>query len=222
MTFLMVSMTLLLTSGTNFCFSILFHLSIVYSLWFYKRKCRGPFSLIYICPPNSSMAFVLKGEQSQVITPGRPPQKFPKERPYCTSCHAPGHTIDTCYKIHGYPPGYKGRPKYAPRNTPATVNQTSGISSSLEGTVPSVPPVFDKLQMDQLMAMFAQHLSNADKKGGSHDDTSTSHVSGICLSVSIPRLLNSPSIWIVDSGASRHISSNINAFIFSRQYMIQE
>lgn len=50
------------------------------------------------------------------------------------------------------------------------VNQTSGILSSLEGTVPSVPPMFDKLQMDQLLAMFAQHLSNADKNEDSHDN----------------------------------------------------
>lgn len=29
-----------------------------------------------------------------------------KDRPYCTKCQVNGHTIDKCYKIHGYPPGY--------------------------------------------------------------------------------------------------------------------
>ena len=30
-----------------------------------------------------------------------------KERPLCTHCNMLGHTIDKCYKLHGYPPGYK-------------------------------------------------------------------------------------------------------------------
>ena len=34
-----------------------------------------------------------------------------KERPFCTHCNFHGHTIERCYKIHGYPPGHKPRPK---------------------------------------------------------------------------------------------------------------
>ncbi|XP_050259928.1 uncharacterized protein LOC126705003 [Quercus robur] len=30
-----------------------------------------------------------------------------KERPLCTHCNMLGHTVDKCYKLHGYPPGYK-------------------------------------------------------------------------------------------------------------------
>ena len=30
-----------------------------------------------------------------------------KERPFFTHCNFHGHTIEKCYKIHGYPPGYK-------------------------------------------------------------------------------------------------------------------
>lgn len=36
------------------------------------------------------------------------PKKFKgKDRPLCTHCKMLGHTVDKCYKIHGYPPGYK-------------------------------------------------------------------------------------------------------------------
>ena len=28
-------------------------------------------------------------------------------RPQCTHCGAMGHVVDKCYKLHGYPPGYK-------------------------------------------------------------------------------------------------------------------
>ena len=39
-------------------------------------------------------------------------------RPQCTHCGAMGHVVDRCYKLHGYPPGYKfktkgGQPPFA-------------------------------------------------------------------------------------------------------------
>ena len=30
-----------------------------------------------------------------------------KERPLCTHCGKLGHTVEKCYKLHGFPPGYK-------------------------------------------------------------------------------------------------------------------
>ena len=30
-----------------------------------------------------------------------------KERPLCTQCGKLGHTMEKCYKLHGFPPGYK-------------------------------------------------------------------------------------------------------------------
>ena len=32
-------------------------------------------------------------------------------KPQCTHCGALGHIIDKCYKLHGYPPGYKSKNK---------------------------------------------------------------------------------------------------------------
>ena len=34
-----------------------------------------------------------------------------KERPLCTHCGKLGHTIDKCYKLNGFPPGYKFKNK---------------------------------------------------------------------------------------------------------------
>lgn len=44
-----------------------------------------------------------------------------KDRPFCTHCNYHGHTIEKCYKIHGYPPGYKHKSK--PQST--AVNQVT-------------------------------------------------------------------------------------------------
>ncbi|CAO2822331.1 unnamed protein product [Amaranthus hypochondriacus] len=32
----------------------------------------------------------------------------PGSKYYCTHCRIPGHSIDRCYEVHGYPPGFKG------------------------------------------------------------------------------------------------------------------
>uniref|UniRef100_A0A2N9FJ05 Reverse transcriptase Ty1/copia-type domain-containing protein n=1 Tax=Fagus sylvatica TaxID=28930 RepID=A0A2N9FJ05_FAGSY len=36
-----------------------------------------------------------------------------KERPVCSHCGITGHTVEKCYKIHGYPPGYKPKGRAA-------------------------------------------------------------------------------------------------------------
>ncbi|KAJ1433442.1 Zinc finger, CCHC-type superfamily [Sesbania bispinosa] len=52
-------------------------------------------------------------QQIAFIVQGSPFNKFDskskngkKDRPTCTHCGLLGHTIDKCYKIHGYPPGH--------------------------------------------------------------------------------------------------------------------
>ena len=47
--------------------------------------------------------------------------KGKKDRPLCTYCGLTGHIADKCYKLHGYPLGYK--PK---GGTKPMVNQVSG------------------------------------------------------------------------------------------------
>ena len=45
-----------------------------------------------------------------------------KDKPFCTHCNLQGHIIEKCYKLHGYPPGYKPRGK---ARANANVNQAS-------------------------------------------------------------------------------------------------
>ncbi|KAG7944752.1 hypothetical protein I3843_15G119400 [Carya illinoinensis] len=57
--------------------------------------------------------------QSQILLSDLFPPINKKDRPYCTHCGLSGHTIDKCYKIHGYPPGYK------PKSRNPTANQAT-------------------------------------------------------------------------------------------------
>ncbi|PON67470.1 hypothetical protein PanWU01x14_102730 [Parasponia andersonii] len=62
-----------------------------------------------------------------------------KERPFCTHCQFHGHTIDRCYKLHGYPPGYQPRQK---DNSNASNNSNSAFAhqaSSFTNTPTAIP-----------------------------------------------------------------------------------
>ncbi|CAL1391679.1 unnamed protein product [Linum trigynum] len=55
-----------------------------------------------------------------------------KQRPVCTHCGGVGHTVDRCFKKHGYPPGYKGKGKVnaaiADEQAPSSAGVPSGES----------------------------------------------------------------------------------------------
>ena len=53
--------------------------------------------------------------RSEPIRPALAKQNFQKrDKPTCAHCGFIGHTVDKCYKIHGYPPGYKTKGKGGP------------------------------------------------------------------------------------------------------------
>jgi hypothetical protein len=48
-----------------------------------------------------------------------------KDRPICSHCGLKGHTADKCYKLHGYPPSFRGKNRNG-----ASANQVSGSMST--------------------------------------------------------------------------------------------
>ena len=73
-----------------------------------------------------------------------------KDRPMCTHCEKLGHTIDKCYKLHGFPPGFKFK------NKPLMAHQMSSgqISESLPFASPlHNHPAFTPDQYQQLLAL---------------------------------------------------------------------
>jgi hypothetical protein len=71
-----------------------------------------------------------------------------KERPKHTHCGILGHTMDKCYKIHGYPPSFKfNRGKSTP-----FANQVSDFN------IPHLPITNE--QYEQLVSMLQQQPPN--------------------------------------------------------------
>ena len=74
-----------------------------------------------------------------------------KERPLCTHCNMLGHTVDKCYKLHGYPPGYKhkGKPNFNANQVSYPQGQAVEVPSNA-----SVQCPISKAQCEQLLALF--------------------------------------------------------------------
>lgn len=142
-----------------------------------------------------------------------------KERPFCTHCNFHGHTPDRCYKLHGYPPGYKQ--KQRPQNVSianAIVNQLSDQSSpcnsseQAHGQLGHFLKTLSDTQYQQLMTMLSTHLVSSNKAIESPEDPSSSLTAGYSYSITLNPQFNSTSHWIMDSGVSKHTYSNANMF----------
>ncbi|XP_073119931.1 uncharacterized protein [Henckelia pumila] len=167
----------------KYCFLIHFLRSIVFfALVIQEERQRTIGISSHDSSSSNGMIFAIKNEQRHKPSQSRNGQTIQRGRPYCTACHKPGHTVETCYKIHGYPPGYKHRTPTAHKNANTIVNQVSNISSVTEtpsngeSSAINIFQNLDKTQMDQLMTLFVQHISTVDQRGTQSDGQSNSHV----------------------------------------------
>ena len=84
-----------------------------------------------------------------------------KQRPVCTYCGLTGHIADKCYKLHGYPPGYK--PK---------------------GNRPMANQVFVGFQSDGSIVQGPNFFCNSNAYGGPQYATDASGVQSDAMSFS--------------------------------------
>ncbi|KAJ1378680.1 hypothetical protein SESBI_47577 [Sesbania bispinosa] len=92
-----------------------------------------------------------------------------KDRPLCSHCGILGHTIDKCFKIHGYTPGFKNKSKGP--------NVVAQVSDSSIGTVNQLSAA----QCQQLIDMLSSQLTAPSTSNDKPDDQAFS--SGIALSI---------------------------------------
>lgn len=50
-----------------------------------------------------------------------------KPRPICSYCRLSGHTVNRCYKLHGYPQGYKTQGSYPKPQNQSQQAQFTGL-----------------------------------------------------------------------------------------------
>ncbi|XP_075648679.1 uncharacterized protein LOC142619466 [Castanea sativa] len=92
-----------------------------------------------------------------------------KDRPLCTHCNMLGHMVDKCYKLHGYPPGYKHKGKIN-----ASANQVTYPQGASDA---SAQCPITKAQCEQLLAFFNSGL--VTDQGYNHHAASVSTSGGV-------------------------------------------
>ena len=120
-----------------------------------------------------------------------------KDKPFCTHYNMQGHTIEKCYKLHGYPPSYKPKRK--------AVNQVS--CNSVNGTkmalVPSNQCPISKVQCEQLLAF----LNSGATIGDAHHAAS---VSTYCIATGVEGAPGSISDLVGTSAQANEANLNFN------------
>lgn len=118
---------------------------------------------------------------------------------FCDHCKIRGHSVDKCWKIHGYPSSFKNSWKKNDVGT-SMVNNISHDNIVQEN---NTEPRLTQEQYNQLMSLLSRQQTATEKEP---TPSTTSFAGKTCL------LSKSFSPWILDSGASDHICFDIALF----------
>ena len=141
--------------------------------------------------------------QRENFNPGRQDKRRTgagRGRPNCTHCGEMGHWVQTCYALNGYPPGHpKAKPNQGPKqfhnsNRPAA-NHVSEPTTKVDG---NHSLGISEAQLQQLLSLLDT------KKGDSSPHANVVTKPGLSKITS--------NNWIIDSGATDHISSSPKLF----------
>ena len=168
-------------------------------------------------------------------------KNFKKGRPQCTHCGVMGHVVDKCYKLHGYPPGYKFKSTkgQVAATLPPFANNVIAPEDNASGGVS-----LTKSEYQQLLSLLNSDChfgTQGPSKGATNThqvaniitqpsfDLQGHEISGIWFVPSLEYSVFSSSIstshiqstdWILDNGATDHMIHSL-AFFTSITYVVQ-
>ncbi|KAF5478005.1 hypothetical protein F2P56_004602 [Juglans regia] len=129
-----------------------------------------------------------------------------KDRPLCSHYGLQGHTVDKCFKLHGYPRGCCVKARSSTPYANQAISNDSNLSLPLSHT-----------QCQQLLAL----LNPAPTHQAANTITSSlpDHLSGkfsfnnsVFSSINKPSKQFSDNDWIIDTGATDHMVHSISLF----------
>jgi hypothetical protein len=149
---------------------------------------------------------------------------FRKDKPICSHCGLTGHTVEKCYKLHGFPPGFKFT-RGKPIQHSANQVQESGLSAHQNASQLSA----HQLNAPQLSMISeqCQHLMNILKQYSMPQASAHSAVTASGGNPSldprysvfftsfvnmIPTSKQQNTSWIIDTGATDHMVSSPSLF----------
>jgi len=133
----------------------------------------------------------------------------------CTHYGRIGHTVEVCYRKHGFPPGHKfSNNKNNIFNS--TVTGNGRVTKNYQQQAPKNQDLRFSPQLQALLALIQQPNNDTSAPSTSCvnqiGSMSSSTTTGICGNSLICSIKNSYVPWILDSGATDHVSSSLHNF----------
>jgi hypothetical protein len=150
---------------------------------------------------GSSIAMISKSTTPSNLRTLRAIKEAEKDKLRCSHCNGSRHTRDTCFEIHGYPDWFLEKQKQSKARSnkhpvQAKLTTATEIPSSFAAMAISQK---DHTKPSELLSLAKTDQASATGKTGVVLSTSTVHDTG----------------WIIDSGATNHVTYNKSLF----QYM---
>ena len=152
---------------------------------------------------NSSDALAFAAERSSGAkypnknVPGKKQNQKPTY--YCTHCKMTGHSIERCFKVHGYPPNFKPKEK---RVAALSLNSSSAGTVSDDRTEVASP--FSAEQYAQFIEVMEKQKLSTSAPGSSTSPGHALLAGKMCL------LSSFSGEWILDSGSTDHITPHLD------------
>ncbi|XP_070021411.1 uncharacterized protein [Nicotiana sylvestris] len=162
------------------------------------------------------------------------PHRYRGPRLFCDYCKRPGHTKDKCYKLHGFPQNFKFTKG---RNVASAANVHGGLQKFPTGEhdlaesngqnqhQTQIAPNLTKDQYNQLLSLLEKLHIGTVAETTNNITNGAVNFAGILVCCTYDEIIGDLSykcshlpanFWILDSGASNHMSYNKNLFTNTR------
>ncbi|XP_019267218.1 PREDICTED: uncharacterized protein LOC109244564 [Nicotiana attenuata] len=148
----------------------------------------------------------------------------------CKYCKKPGHSVDKCYKLHGFPPDFKFTRNNKSASCVQTENATIAPTNSFPHTSSSSAHGLTKEQYQHLLTMFqqAQMSVGHTSEAANVDNSAFAHFAGLFSRYAVAPVGSHTCAssqlgvkpWILDTGATNHMTPHKH-LIFNVQPLIK-